>query len=204
MPALSERDMRVLAFERGTWRTAGAKEQAIAEVLGITATRYYQLLNELIDRPEALKFDPTLVKRLRAQRARRQRVRSGWLPSTPVDRTATVTPLPSPGAARQAAGAPRAGSHHSAALTVRPKGASSRALAGSAEPAAAAAATASAAAAAIPVRSGRETCITPSLQVGPGRIWANGAVEWGGMGKSVPYSAMRSPCDGTQVSLIIG
>jgi hypothetical protein len=53
MPALSERDMRVLAFERGTWRTAGAKEQAISEVLGITATRYYQLLNELIDSPEA-------------------------------------------------------------------------------------------------------------------------------------------------------
>lgn len=76
MPALSERDMRVLAFERGTWRTAAAKEQAIGEVLGISATRYYQLLNELIDSPEALKFDPVLVKRLRAQRARRQRMRS--------------------------------------------------------------------------------------------------------------------------------
>ena len=76
MPALSEHDMRLLAFERGTWRTAGAKEQAISEVLGISATRYYQLLNELIDSPEALKFDPVLVKRLRAQRARRQRMRS--------------------------------------------------------------------------------------------------------------------------------
>jgi hypothetical protein len=76
MPALSERDMRVLAFERGTWRSAGAKEQAIAEVLGFTVTRYYQLLNELLDSPEALKFDPALVKRLRAQRARRQRMRS--------------------------------------------------------------------------------------------------------------------------------
>ncbi|HXC81297.1 MAG TPA: DUF3263 domain-containing protein [Trebonia sp.] len=76
MPALSERDMRVLAFERGTWRTPGAKEQDIAEVLGISSTRYYQLLNELIDSPEALKFDPVLVKRLRAQRARRQRMRS--------------------------------------------------------------------------------------------------------------------------------
>ena len=76
MPALSERDMRVLAFERGTWRTAGAKEQAISEVLGISSTRYYQLLNELIDSAEALKFDPVLVKRLRAQRARRQRMRS--------------------------------------------------------------------------------------------------------------------------------
>ena len=76
MSALSERDMRLLAFERGTWRTAGAKEQAIVEVLGISATRYYQLLNELIDTPDALKFDPVLVKRLRAQRARRQRMRS--------------------------------------------------------------------------------------------------------------------------------
>jgi hypothetical protein len=76
MPALSERDMRVLAFERGTWRSSGAKEQAIADTLGMPATRYYQLLNELIDSPEALKFDPVLVKRLRAQRARRRRMRS--------------------------------------------------------------------------------------------------------------------------------
>ncbi|HVT68777.1 MAG TPA: DUF3263 domain-containing protein [Trebonia sp.] len=76
MSALSERDVRLLAFERGTWRSPGAKEQAIVEMLGITVTRYYQLLNELIDRPDALKFDPVLVKRLRAQRARRQRIRS--------------------------------------------------------------------------------------------------------------------------------
>ena len=76
LSALSEQDKRVLDFERGTWRTAGAKEQAIAEVLGITATRYYQLLNALIDRPEALKFDPALVKRLRTRRAGRQRIRS--------------------------------------------------------------------------------------------------------------------------------
>lgn len=76
MSALSERDMRVLAFERGTWRSPGAKEEAIADTLGISSTRYYQLLNELIDRPEAFKSDPVLVKRLRAQRARRQRMRS--------------------------------------------------------------------------------------------------------------------------------
>ena len=76
MPDLSEQDMRILAFERRGWRSPGVKEQAIAEVLGISATRYYQLLNELIDSPDALKFDPVLVKRLRAQRARRQRMRS--------------------------------------------------------------------------------------------------------------------------------
>jgi hypothetical protein len=76
MPALSERDMSVLAFERGTWRSLGAKEQGITEALGISSTRYYQLLNDLIDRPEALQFDPALVKRLRAQRARRAALRS--------------------------------------------------------------------------------------------------------------------------------
>lgn len=76
MPALSERDMRVLALERDSWRSPGAKEQAIADTLGMPSTRYYQLLNALIDRPEALRFDPILVKRLRAQRARRQRMRA--------------------------------------------------------------------------------------------------------------------------------
>jgi hypothetical protein len=76
MPELSERDMRILAFERRSWRSPGVKEQAIAEVLDMPATRYYQLLNELIDRPEALMLDPALVKRLRRQRARRHKMRS--------------------------------------------------------------------------------------------------------------------------------
>ena len=76
MAALSDLQMRVLAFERSWWRQPGAKEREILEELGMPATRYYQLLNELIDTQEALRFDPTLVKRLRAQRARRQRIRS--------------------------------------------------------------------------------------------------------------------------------
>jgi uncharacterized protein DUF3263 len=76
MVALSEREVRVLAFERGWWRSPGAKEQEIRDVLGMTATSYYQLLNELIDRPEALVLDPALVKRLRRQRARRHKMRS--------------------------------------------------------------------------------------------------------------------------------
>jgi hypothetical protein len=76
MGALSEQERRVLAFERSWWRTPGAKEQEILDALGMTATRYYQLLNELIDRPEALVFDPALVARLRRQRAKRHRLRS--------------------------------------------------------------------------------------------------------------------------------
>jgi hypothetical protein len=76
MTALSEREARILAFERNWWRQPGAKEQAIREMLGMSATRYYQTLNELIDRPEALAFEPVLVKRLRRQRAKRQRIRA--------------------------------------------------------------------------------------------------------------------------------
>ena len=78
MPAepLSEQDLRILAFERRWWRYPGAKEQAIREVFRVSATRYYQLLNELIDRPEALASDPILVKRLRRRRTDRRRLRS--------------------------------------------------------------------------------------------------------------------------------
>lgn len=76
MAALSELQLRVLAFERNWWRQPGAKEQAILDTLGISPTRYYQLLNELIDIPEALASDPGLVTRLRRQRARRRRLRA--------------------------------------------------------------------------------------------------------------------------------
>src|ERR1700684_2282796 len=53
MAALSEREMRVLAFERGWWRSPGAKEQEIRDALGMTATSYYQPLYDLIDRTAA-------------------------------------------------------------------------------------------------------------------------------------------------------
>ena len=73
---LSERDREVLAFERQWWKYAGAKEQAIRDLFDMSATRYYQVLNALIDSPEALVADPMLVKRLRRLRSTRQRTRS--------------------------------------------------------------------------------------------------------------------------------
>ena len=76
MAGLSELDMRILAFERSWWRFPGAKEREILEVLGMPVTRYYQLLNALIDRPEAAEFDPVLVARLRRQRSRRHQIRT--------------------------------------------------------------------------------------------------------------------------------
>ncbi|MCA0329760.1 MAG: DUF3263 domain-containing protein [Actinobacteria bacterium] len=74
--ALSNRDLEILAFERQWWKYAGAKEQAIRELFDMSATRYYQVLNALLDNPAALEADPMLVKRLRRMRASRQRARS--------------------------------------------------------------------------------------------------------------------------------
>jgi len=74
---LTELEMRILAFERSWWQSPGAKEREILDAFGISPTRYYQLLNELIDRPEAAQFDPALVARLRRRRAERNRLRSG-------------------------------------------------------------------------------------------------------------------------------
>ena len=73
---LTERDQRILAFERQWWKYAGAKEQAIRELFDMSSTRYYQILNTVIDTPQALAFDPMLVKRLRRMRNSRQRARS--------------------------------------------------------------------------------------------------------------------------------
>ena len=73
---LSERDRAILEFERQWWKYAGAKESAVREQFDMSATRYYQVLNALIDRPEALAADPLLVRRLRRLRSQRQRQRS--------------------------------------------------------------------------------------------------------------------------------
>ena len=64
------------SFERQWWKYAGAKEQAVRDQFDMSSTRYYQVLNALIDRPEALAYDPLLVRRLRRLRAARQRARS--------------------------------------------------------------------------------------------------------------------------------
>ncbi|MDQ3402862.1 MAG: DUF3263 domain-containing protein [Actinomycetota bacterium] len=73
---LSDREHAMLAFERQWWKFAGAKEQAIRELFEMSSTRYYQVLNELIETTAALEADPMLVKRLRRLRASRQRARA--------------------------------------------------------------------------------------------------------------------------------
>lgn len=73
---LSRREHDILAFERQWWKYAGAKEEAIRELFGMSPTRYYQVLNAVVDRQEALAADPMLVKRLRRLRASRQKARA--------------------------------------------------------------------------------------------------------------------------------
>ena len=60
--ALSNRDLEILASSGRKY--AGSKEQAIKELFDMSSTRYYQVLNALLDTPAALEADPMLIKRL--------------------------------------------------------------------------------------------------------------------------------------------
>ncbi len=73
---LSEQQAALLEFEKQWWALPGSKETEIRERFEISPTRYYQLLNALIDSESALAYDPLLVKRLRRQRATRQKERT--------------------------------------------------------------------------------------------------------------------------------
>jgi len=76
MQQLTETETEILAFERAWWKYAGARDTAIADRFAMTPTRYFQVLNALIDRPEALAADPLTVKRLRRLREARAQQRS--------------------------------------------------------------------------------------------------------------------------------
>jgi hypothetical protein len=74
--SLDTRDRDLLDFEREAWKLRMPKERAIRERFGFSAARYHQLLNRTIDRPEALSYDPMLVRRLRRIRDARRRKRA--------------------------------------------------------------------------------------------------------------------------------
>lgn len=67
---LSDRDRAVLDIEGRLWHYAGAKEAAIREQLDMSAVRYYQVLNALLDNPSAVAYAPMVVSRLRRLRTR--------------------------------------------------------------------------------------------------------------------------------------
>lgn len=66
--ALTPQELSILEFERQWWRYPGSKEGAIRELFSMSSPRYYQMLNALLDRPEAELAYPTLVRRLRRLR----------------------------------------------------------------------------------------------------------------------------------------
>ena len=68
---LTDLELRILEFERQWWRFAGSKEAAITAEFSLSAPEYFQLLNDLIDRDDALAAAPLLVKRLRRLREAR-------------------------------------------------------------------------------------------------------------------------------------
>ena len=73
---LSEQQVALLEFEKQWWAMPGSKESEIRERFDISPTRYYQLINALIDSEIALAHDPLLVKRLRRLRSTRQKERT--------------------------------------------------------------------------------------------------------------------------------
>nr|WP_312864434.1 DUF3263 domain-containing protein [Saccharopolyspora phatthalungensis] len=73
---LDDRARGILAFESQWWKREGVKERAIRELFDMSPSRYYQLLNALLDSPAAVRTDPMLIKRLRKARAVRQRARA--------------------------------------------------------------------------------------------------------------------------------
>jgi hypothetical protein len=73
---LSDLEVRILDFERQWWKYAGAKDAAIRELFNLSTKSYYEALNNLIDREDALTASPLLVKRLRRLRQARISARS--------------------------------------------------------------------------------------------------------------------------------
>ncbi len=70
-----ERWREILDFERQWWQSPGPKATAIRDRFGLSPARYHQALNRLLERPEALQYDPMLVRRLRRLREARRRKR---------------------------------------------------------------------------------------------------------------------------------
>ncbi|MBA3738419.1 MAG: DUF3263 domain-containing protein [Actinobacteria bacterium] len=73
---LDRRSREILDFEREAWKLSVTKERAIRERFGFSPSRYHQVLHRIIDRPEALVYDPMLVRRLRRVREVRRRART--------------------------------------------------------------------------------------------------------------------------------
>lgn len=73
---LTDTEKAMLDTERVRWQYSGAKEQYVLDNFGMSMTRYYQAVNALIEREDALAYDPHTVRILLNRRTQRQRSRS--------------------------------------------------------------------------------------------------------------------------------
>lgn len=73
---MNDDDKLILDFAARWWKTSGAQHDAITAELGLSPTRYTQRLNHLLDDPEALEYNPTLVRRLQRIRSQRDAARA--------------------------------------------------------------------------------------------------------------------------------
>lgn len=73
---LSDRDRRILDFEREWTHHRQPRDEAVRERFGLSTTRYYQVLNAVIDSPAAIAYDPMLVRRLQRVREIRANART--------------------------------------------------------------------------------------------------------------------------------
>jgi hypothetical protein len=70
--ALCERDRAVLDLERTWWQEGATKSQVVKGRLGLSLSRYNQLLGQLVGRKDAEEYDPLLVRRLRRAKFRQR------------------------------------------------------------------------------------------------------------------------------------
>ena len=73
-PDLTDLELRILEFEHRWYRRRGVKHVALSREFGMSPIRYFQILNQIIDKPDAIIVEPTLVNRLRRLRDSRRRM----------------------------------------------------------------------------------------------------------------------------------
>lgn len=73
---LSVRERMALELAATPYRYPAVREARALDELGLTPTSYWLLVDELLDRPDALEAMPGAVRRLRRLRDLRRRARS--------------------------------------------------------------------------------------------------------------------------------
>ena len=82
---LAERERAILDLERTWWLDGEVKGTVIRRRLSLSPSRYYRLLQAVLENPAAMAYDPLVVRRLRRERLarRRSRLEGAWASHPP-------------------------------------------------------------------------------------------------------------------------